>query len=94
MKYIYSALILHKTKNVINEENIKNILIAANIEYDESQIKLTVEKLKDIDIEETINNPFPQTQETIEEEPEEEVVEEEEEKKSDMAEGLDKLFNF
>ena len=52
MEYIYAAMILHTTKQDINEENVTKILEAAGADVDESRVKALIAALEDVDIEE------------------------------------------
>lgn len=54
MEYVYAALMLHKLKKDINEENITNIVKASGSEVKESQVKALVAALADVNIEEAI----------------------------------------
>lgn len=54
MEYVYAALILHKLKKDINEENISNIVKASGSEVNEAQVKALVASLADVNIEEAI----------------------------------------
>jgi large subunit ribosomal protein L12 len=54
MEYVYAALMLHKLKKDINEENIKSIVKASGAEVNEAQVKALVASLADVDIEEAI----------------------------------------
>ncbi|OYT35120.1 MAG: 50S ribosomal protein P1 [Candidatus Aenigmarchaeota archaeon ex4484_52] len=107
MEYIYCAMILHKLKKEINEENIKKIINSIGIKPDDARIKAIVEALKDIDIEEAMNKniavaassvqtqaPTDQNQEKQTSAKKEEKPSPEEDKKSeeDAAAGLGALF--
>ena len=54
MEYVYAALMLHKLKKDINEENITNIVKASGSEVKEAQVKALVAALADVNIEEAI----------------------------------------
>ena len=54
MEYVYAALMLHKLKKDINEENISNIVKASGAEVNEAQVKGIVAALADVNIEEAI----------------------------------------
>ncbi|MCC7553310.1 MAG: 50S ribosomal protein P1 [Methanobacteriaceae archaeon] len=101
MEYIYAAMILHTTDKDINEENVKSIIEAADIEADDARIKALIAALEDVDIEEAMETTAmaaaPATPAASEEEVEEEVEEEEEEEDEEEAEeeaaaGLGALF--
>jgi large subunit ribosomal protein L12 len=54
MEYIYTTLLLHETKQPINEDNIKKVLTAANVAADHGKIKALVAALEGVNIEEAI----------------------------------------
>jgi len=54
MEYVYAALMLHKLKKEINEENVSSIIKASGAEVNEAQVKALVASLADVDIEEAI----------------------------------------
>ena len=54
MEYVYAALMLHKLKKDINEENITSIVKASGAEVNEAQVKALVASLADVNIEEAI----------------------------------------
>jgi large subunit ribosomal protein L12 len=54
MEYIYAAMLLHKAKQAINEENVKKVLTAAGISPDNSKVKALVVALDGVDIEKAI----------------------------------------
>ena len=54
MEYVYAALILHKLKKDINEENVTSIVKASGSEVNEAQVKALVASLADVNIEEAI----------------------------------------
>ena len=56
MEYVYAAMILHEAKKEINEANLKNVLKAAGVEFDEARIKALVSSLEGVDIEEAISS--------------------------------------
>ena len=68
MEYIYAAMILHTTKQDINEENVTKILEAAGADVDESRVKALIAALEDVDIEEAMETT------AIEEEDEEQAA--------------------
>ena len=97
MEYVYAALLLHKLGKEINEENLKNTVIATGVEVDESKIKSLVASLKGVDIEKELESasslpvsaPAPSGETSKEDKKEEEPKEE---KKEAAAEGLSALF--
>ncbi|MFW5846528.1 MAG: 50S ribosomal protein P1 [Nanoarchaeota archaeon] len=56
MENIYSALLLHKAGQEVNEENLKKVLTAVGKTPDEAQIKSLVASLKDVDIEKELES--------------------------------------
>jgi len=54
MEYVYAALMLHKLKKDVTEENITSIVKASGAEVNEAQVKALVASLADVDIEEAI----------------------------------------
>jgi large subunit ribosomal protein L12 len=54
MEYVYAALMLHKLKKDVTEENVTSIVKASGAEVNEAQVKALVASLADVDIEEAI----------------------------------------
>ena len=54
MEYVYAALMLHKLKKDINEENVTSIVKATGSEVNEAQVKALVASLSDVNIDEAI----------------------------------------
>jgi large subunit ribosomal protein L12 len=54
MEYIYAALLLHKLKQNITEDNIANIIKATGVTPDDVRVKALVEALSEVNIEETL----------------------------------------
>ena len=54
MEYVYAALMLHKLKKEITEENITSIVKASGAELNEAKVKSLVASLADVDIEDAI----------------------------------------
>jgi len=106
MEYIHAAILLHKAKKPINEENLTQVLTAAGINADPIRVKALVASLAEVNIEEALKAPasfmavapaptaaVPAA--TTEAKPaEEKKKKEEEEKKKEEAaiEGLGALF--
>jgi len=93
MEYIYSALLLHSTKQPINEENIKKVLQAAGIQPDDAKVKALVASMEGVNIEEAIQQSAiaiaaPAAEAKKEEEPEEDKSK----KAEEAAAGLGALF--
>lgn len=54
MEYIYVAMLLHKARQPINEENVKKVLTSAGITVDDAKVKALVVALDGVDIEKAI----------------------------------------
>lgn len=54
MEYMYAALLLHKTKQELNEENMKKVLTAAGSDADAGRIKAVVAALDGANVDEII----------------------------------------
>lgn len=54
MEYVYAALMLHKLKKDINEDNITNLVKASGAEVNPAQVKALVASLADVNIEDAI----------------------------------------
>ncbi len=54
MELIYSALLLHATKQPINEENVSKVLSAAGAGADAAKVKALVASLDGVNIDEAI----------------------------------------
>jgi len=54
MEYVYAALMLHKLKKDINEDNITNLVKASGTEVNQAQVKALVASLADVNIEDAI----------------------------------------
>ena len=95
MEYIYSALLLHKTGQQINEANVKKVLETAGAKVDETKVKALVSSLENVNIEEVIKEAtvVPVVSQAVEAK-----VEKKEEKKEERvseetaAAGLGSLF--
>ena len=51
MEYVYAALMLHKLKKDVTEENVTSIVKASGAEVNEAQVKALVASLADVDFE-------------------------------------------
>ena len=93
MKYIYAALLLNESGLEINEENLRKVISSVG-EVDEARLKVVVESLKEVNIEEVIKSATAFVPAKEEEKKEaKEVKEEKKEVKEEMAaEGLAALF--
>ena len=95
MEYIYAALLLHKLGQEVNEENLKKVIAATGAEVDEAKVKVLVASLKDVNIDEQLENAAIATAAPSGESAGGEQKQEEkkkEEPKAEAAEGLASLF--
>jgi large subunit ribosomal protein L12 len=100
MEYMYAALLLHKLKQDINEDNVRNVIKATGVVPDDVRIKSLVTALSEVNIDEALKSSpvsvpgpaippassSPQPTESKEDEKKEEKKEEE------ALEGLSALF--
>ncbi len=56
MEYIYAALLLHKLKQPVNEDNVKKVVSAAGASPDDVRVKALVSALGEINIDEALKN--------------------------------------
>ena len=56
MEYVYAALLLHKAKQPVNEENVKKVVSAAGVTPDDIQVKALVSALGEINIDDALKN--------------------------------------
>jgi large subunit ribosomal protein L12 len=104
MEYVYAALLLHKLKQDINEDNITNVIKATGSPPDAVRIKALIAALGDVDIEAALKSapmtvaptaaaPSSTGATAPETAKKEEAEEEKSEKKEEEAlEGLSSLF--
>lgn len=100
MEYLYAALLLHKLKQDISEDNVRNVIKATGATPDDVRIKSLVTALGEINIEEalkatpvTVPGPATTPAQTSPQPPETKEEEKKEEKKEEEAlEGLSALF--
>lgn len=103
MEYVYAALLLHKLKQDITEDNITNVIKATGSSPDAVRIKALVAALGDVNIEDALKTapmtvattatPTTGGSTTSETATKEEPAEEKQEKKEEEAlEGLSSLF--
>jgi large subunit ribosomal protein L12 len=104
MEYVYAALLLHKLKQNITEDNISNVIKATGVTPDDVRVKALVAALSEVNIEEALkaapiasaaavgaSSSTASTPPTADAAPREE--EEKKEKKEEEAlEGLSSLF--
>ncbi|MHA1216337.1 MAG: 50S ribosomal protein P1 [Candidatus Thorarchaeota archaeon] len=102
MEYVYSALLLHKAGQEINEKNMEAVLTAAGVKADKGRIKALLAALEGVDIDEALKSAAAMPVAAApaagagaaEAAPaaEEEKKEEEEEKEEEFTAGLGSLF--
>ncbi|HET7390016.1 MAG TPA: 50S ribosomal protein P1 [Nitrososphaeraceae archaeon] len=54
MEYVYAALLLHKLKQNITEDNVKNVIKATGATPDEIRVKALVAALSEVNIDEAL----------------------------------------
>ena len=107
MEYIYAALLLHKLKQDITEDNVRNVIKSTGATPDDIKVKSLIAALSDINIDEVLKaapsavsvaaaappSSSPATSPTGVGAPSKEEEEKKEEKKEEEAlEGLSALF--
>jgi len=100
MEYVYAALLLHKLKQDINEDNIKNVVKATGVTPDDIRVKSLVASMSEVNIDEALKaapiasapiaSAAPSTSAGSATEKEEEKKEEK--KEEEALEGLSSLF--
>jgi large subunit ribosomal protein L12 len=56
MEYVYAALMLHKLKQPVSEDNVKKVITAAGAQPDEIRVKALVSALGEVNIDEALKN--------------------------------------
>ena len=103
MEYVYAALLLHKLKQDITEDNVKNIIKAAGATPNDVQVKALVSALGEVNIDEALKAAPIATApvaapaagappETSGSQPKAEEEKKEEKKEEEALEGLSALF--
>ena len=101
MELIYAALTLHEAGNEVNEDNLQDIVDAAGLDVEDSEIAALVAALEDVDIQEAMETavaaggaaaPAEDSSDESEEEEEEEEEEEDDSSEEEAAEGLGNMF--
>ena len=101
MEYVYAALLLHKLKKDITEDNVKNVIKATGANPDEVKIKALVAALSEVNIDESLKSTpmamavpaTPAADSGATQAKDEETDEKKDEKKEEEAlEGLSSLF--
>lgn len=54
MEYVYAALLLHKLKKDVSEENVSSVIKASGAEVNEAQVKSLIAALADVNIDEAV----------------------------------------
>jgi large subunit ribosomal protein L12 len=101
MEYIYAALLLHKLKQEITEDNIKNVIKSTGVTPNEVMVKALVAAISEVNIDEALkaapvglSGPTaaaePSTAGPAEEKAE--APKQEEKKEEEALEGLSALF--
>jgi large subunit ribosomal protein L12 len=103
MEYVYAALLLHKLKQDITEDNVKNIIKAAGATPNDVQVKALVAALGEVNIDEALKAapiaaapvaaaPTGGAPEASGSQPKVEEEKKEEKKAEEALEGLSALF--
>ncbi|MFZ0221070.1 MAG: 50S ribosomal protein P1 [Candidatus Nitrosopolaris sp.] len=101
MEYIYAALLLHKLKQEITEDNIKNVIKSTGVTPNEVMVKALVAAISEVNIDEALKAaPVALSTNTAAAEPStagpkqesSEAPKEEEKKEEEALEGLSALF--
>ena len=54
MEYVYAALLLHKLKQDINEDNVKNVIKVTGVNPDDVKVKSLVAAISEVNIEDAL----------------------------------------
>ncbi len=54
MEYVYAALLLHKLKQDISEDNVKNVIKATGVTPDDVRVKSLVAAISEVNIEDAL----------------------------------------
>lgn len=98
MKYVYAALLLHASKQKIDEESVKKVLDASGAEVDDTRVKALVASLSEVDIDEALKaapgivTTAVAAAPAVEPTKEEKEEEKEEKKEEEAIAGLGALF--
>ena len=99
MEMVYAALLLHSTKQPINEANVKKVLAATGAHADDAKVKALVATLEGVNIDEAISKAAmpvaaaaPAAEGKKEEKKAEESAADKEKKAEEAAAGLGALF--
>ena len=92
---MYAAVLLNKTGQEVNEENLKKVISATGVEVDEAKVKVLVTSLKGVNIDEKLANASIAAAPAVGGDVKAEAPKEEkkkEEPRVEAAEGLASLF--
>jgi large subunit ribosomal protein L12 len=92
MEYVYSALLLHSAKQLVNEGSVKKVLQSAGITPDDAKVKALIASLEGVNIDEAVKEAVVAAPAAKEEKKEEKKPEEEGKKAEEAAAGLSALF--
>jgi len=92
MEYVYSALLLHSTKQPITEESVKKVLQSAGASPDEAKVKALIASLEGVNIDEAIKQAVVAAAAPAAEAKKEETKEDTSKKAEEAAAGLSALF--
>jgi len=100
MEMVYAALLLHSTKQPINEANVKKVLAATGAHADDAKVKALIATLDGVNIDEAISKAAmpvaaaaaPAAEGKKEEKKPEESAADKEKKAEEAAAGLGALF--
>jgi|SRR6266511_2704718 large subunit ribosomal protein L12 len=99
MEYVYAALLLHRLKQNITEDSVKNIVQAAGVTPDDVRVKALVAALSEVNIEEVLKaapvavaGAAPAAAGAAAAAPAKEEEKKEEKKEEEALEGLSSLF--
>ena len=100
MEYVYAALLLHKLKQPVNEDNVKKVVSATGAKPDEIRVKALVSALGEVNIDEALKNAAaapvmaaaPAAPATAQAAKPKEDEKQEEKKEEQALEGLSSLF--
>ncbi|MFB6100646.1 MAG: 50S ribosomal protein P1 [Candidatus Nanohalobium sp.] len=103
MELVYAALTLHEAGKEVNEDNLQEIVDAADLDVDDSEVAALVAALEDVDIEDAMETAVAtgaapsggsadEGGEEAEDEAEEEEEDEDEGDEDEAAEGLGNMF--
>lgn len=92
MEYVYSALLLHSTKQSITEESVKKVLQSAGASPDEAKVKALIASLEGVNIDEAIKQAVVAAAAPAAEAKKEETKEDTSKNAEEAAAGLSALF--